>query len=56
MRLFKRKSPIDDEAPRCPECHERVPEGAAACAMCGRDLRELAAGDERRVSAARAES
>ena len=34
MRLFKRKG-IVDEAPRCPECGERVPEGAEICAMCG---------------------
>ena len=56
MRLFKRKSPIDDEAPTCPACNERVPEGATACAMCGRDLHDLAARDEQRVAAARAES
>src|SRR5687767_5166001 len=37
MRLFKRKPEIDD-AVRCPSCRERVPEGAAECAMCGRDL------------------
>ena len=40
MGLFKRKPPIDDEAPRCPECRERVPEGATECAMCGRDLQD----------------
>jgi zinc-ribbon domain len=34
MRLFRRKSPIDD-AIRCPECGERLPDGAAECAMCG---------------------
>jgi hypothetical protein len=37
MRLFKRKAPIDD-AVRCPECGERLPDGADECAMCGRDL------------------
>jgi DNA-directed RNA polymerase subunit RPC12/RpoP len=37
MRLFKRKTPIDD-AVRCPECGERVPDGAEQCAMCGHDL------------------
>jgi hypothetical protein len=37
LRLFKRKTEIDD-APRCPACRERVPDGAAECAMCGRDL------------------
>lgn len=36
--LFTRKAPIDD-SPRCPECHERVPDGARECAMCGHDLR-----------------
>jgi hypothetical protein len=38
MRLFKRKTPIDD-AVRCPECGERLPDGADECAMCGHDLR-----------------
>jgi hypothetical protein len=37
MRLFKRKTPIDD-AVRCPECGERLPDGAHECAMCGHDL------------------
>lgn len=37
MRLFKRKTPIDD-AVRCPECGERVPENAHECAMCGHEL------------------
>jgi hypothetical protein len=37
MRLFKRKTPIDD-AVRCPECGERVPDGADECAMCGQHL------------------
>jgi rRNA maturation endonuclease Nob1 len=41
MRLFKRKSPIDDDALRCPACRERVPDGAVECAMCGRDLRDV---------------
>lgn len=53
MRLFKRKPPIDDDAPTCPACHERVPEGAVECAMCGRDLHDLAARDDERVGAAR---
>jgi predicted amidophosphoribosyltransferase len=53
MRLFKRKPPIDDQAPRCPACHERVPEGASACAMCGRELHDVAADDDQRVAAAR---
>jgi hypothetical protein len=34
MKWFKRKA-IIDEASRCPECGERVPEGAESCAMCG---------------------
>jgi hypothetical protein len=37
MRLFKRKAPGDD-AIQCPDCGERVPEGAHQCAMCGHDL------------------
>lgn len=37
MRLFKRKTPIDD-AVRCPACGERVPDDAHECAMCGHDL------------------
>ena len=39
MRLFKRKTSHDD-AIRCPDCDERVPRGAAECAMCGHDLAE----------------
>ena len=54
MRLFKRKSPIDDEGPRCPACNERVPEGATECAMCGRNLQDLASRDEQRIGAVRA--
>jgi hypothetical protein len=46
LRLFKRKSDIDD-GPRCPACRERVPDGAVECAMCGRDLTELAAARDR---------
>ena len=41
MRLFKRKPEIDD-VPRCPNCRERVPEGATQCAMCGLGLTHLA--------------
>jgi DNA-directed RNA polymerase subunit RPC12/RpoP len=53
MSLFKRKPEIDD-AVRCPSCRERVPQGAAECAMCGRDLRDLddAGGAERERVAA----
>jgi DNA-directed RNA polymerase subunit RPC12/RpoP len=49
MRLFKSKTPIDD-AVRCPECGERVPEGADECAMCGRDLHDLPSSSERSSS------
>jgi rubredoxin len=38
MRLFKRSTPTDD-AIKCPDCGERVPDGAHECAMCGHDLR-----------------
>jgi predicted RNA-binding Zn-ribbon protein involved in translation (DUF1610 family) len=37
MRLFKRKT-SDDEAVRCPDCGERMPEGVLRCAMCGHHL------------------
>ena len=38
MRLFKRKPDIDD-AVRCPNCRERLPDDdAAECAMCGFDV------------------
>jgi rRNA maturation endonuclease Nob1 len=37
MRLFKRSTSGDD-AIKCPECGERVPDGAHECAMCGHDL------------------
>jgi hypothetical protein len=42
MRLFKRKTPIDD-AVRCPEYGERLPDGARECAMCGHDLQSSGA-------------
>ena len=35
MRLFKRKQ---EDLPCCPECRERIPEGATECAMCGHEL------------------
>jgi hypothetical protein len=38
MRWFKRKTP--GEAIQCPDCGERMPEGAHECAMCGHDLGE----------------
>jgi rRNA maturation endonuclease Nob1 len=37
MSLFKRNQSSDD-AVRCPNCHERVPEGERACTMCGHSL------------------
>jgi hypothetical protein len=36
MRLFKRGR--EEEPPQCPECRERIPEGAVECAMCGHRL------------------
>jgi hypothetical protein len=44
MRLFKRQTFPDNNATCCTECGERVPRGAAECAMCGHDLN---AGDAR---------
>jgi predicted amidophosphoribosyltransferase len=41
MRLFKRTTSHDD-AVRCPECGERLPRGAADCAMCGLSLTDSA--------------
>ena len=41
MRLFRRKTTIEDDRERCPHCGERLPEGASNCAMCGVDLRPL---------------
>ena len=35
MRLFGRKQTIEEDVERCPNCRERVPEGAAECMMCG---------------------
>jgi len=43
MGLFKRKAILEDDAVRCPGCAERVPDGAAQCAMCGRDLADVTA-------------
>ena len=41
MGLFRRKTTIEDDRERCPQCLERVPEGADTFAMCGVDLRPL---------------
>ena len=35
MGLFRRKHLTEEDNERCPRCRERVPEGAAACMMCG---------------------
>ena len=53
MGLFRRKTTIEDDRERCPQCGERVPEGADECAMCGVDLRPLRApGDQPRTERA----
>jgi rRNA maturation endonuclease Nob1 len=46
MRLFRRKTPTDDAA-RCPECRERVPNDADECAMCGHDLHNSSSSTDR---------
>jgi hypothetical protein len=35
MGLFRRKQLNEEDDERCPNCRERVPEGAVACMMCG---------------------
>lgn len=45
MSLFKRKPRTEEQPLRCPNCKERVPEGAGRCAMCGRDLADVAASE-----------
>ena len=35
MGLFRRKQLNEEDDERCPNCRERVPEGAVACVMCG---------------------
>ena len=48
MSLFKKKKPeVDEEAVRCPTCSERLPDGASQCAMCGRDVSDLVAAQQR---------
>ena len=42
MALIKRKQTSDDVTVRCPNCHERVPEGARQCTMCGHSLGDVA--------------
>ena len=42
MALIKREQTSEDVALRCPTCHERVPEGARHCTMCGHSLADVA--------------
>jgi hypothetical protein len=35
MGLFRRKQLNEEDDERCPNCRERVPEGAVTCMMCG---------------------
>lgn len=41
MRLFRRKPIADAVTEGCPQCAERIPNGANECRMCGADLRPL---------------
>ncbi len=41
MGLFRRKRGSDEQAERCPQCGEPLPEEAVECMMCGTDLRPL---------------
>lgn len=47
MSLFRRNRGEEPEGMRCPQCGERVPDGADECMMCGADLRPLARSAER---------
>jgi hypothetical protein len=38
MGLFRSKQLTEEEDERCPNCRERVPEGAVTCMMCGLPL------------------
>lgn len=42
MAPIKGKQTSDEVAPRCPNCDERVPEGARRRTMCGRSLADVA--------------
>ncbi len=42
MALIKRRQSTEDVAVRCPNCHERVPDGARQCTMCGQGLADVA--------------
>ena len=41
MGLFRRKQLNGEEGERCPNCRERVPDGADICMMCGLRLTPL---------------
>lgn len=48
MSLFSKKKPVvDDDVVRCPTCNELLPDGASQCAMCGRDVSNLVAAQQR---------
>jgi len=47
MSLFKKKPDVDDDAVRCPTCDELLPDGTSRCAMCGRDVSDLVAAQQR---------
>ena len=48
MSLFKKKKPvIDEDVVRCPTCNERLPDGVSQCAMCGCDVSDLVAAQQR---------
>jgi hypothetical protein len=49
MSLFRRKPLNEENDERCPNCRERVPEGAVTCMMCGLALEPVrdASGDAR---------
>lgn len=42
MARIKRQQTSEDVAPRCPNCHRQVHEGARQCAMCGHSLADVA--------------
>ena len=50
MGLFRRSRDDEPEGMRCPQCGERVPDGAGECMMCGADLRPLVREPERAVA------
>jgi hypothetical protein len=46
MSLFKKKPVVDEDVVR-PTCNELLPDGASECAMCGRDVSDLVATQQR---------